>query len=376
MMAFSASQARQLKAKLAADHVKSRTENGATLSYIEGWYAISEANRIFGYDAWDRQTASSRCVWTGTSGRYYMAAYTAKVRVSVRAGDIVIVREGSGSGESRALTPGQAHEIALKSAETDATKRALATFGNPFGLALYDPAQTGVSPPKKEPELAPRSWCLHSADGKPTATFETPNDCANALKEAMCAASNIESLFEVWEQNLETVRLLNRATRRSNQDQSSMVAELVAYLKRCAVALATPDQKGAATKEAHSTDGRTAPNSKHTDGERQRVDKSALTISEPKRIRSKEHLKFVAGQPCVICGRKPSHAHHLRHAQSRGLGLKVSDEFTVPLCAIHHNEVHRVGKEETWWRTQDLDPLAIAKGLWEQNRGDRLSTTP
>ena len=78
------------------------------------------------------------------AGRYHAAAYTAKVRVSVRAGDIVIVREGSGTGEGRASTPGQAHELALKGAETDATKRALATFGNPFGLALYDREQAGV----------------------------------------------------------------------------------------------------------------------------------------------------------------------------------------------------------------------------------------
>jgi hypothetical protein len=68
-----------------------------------------------------------------------------------------------------------------------------------------------------------------------------------------------------------------------------------------------------------------------------------LTISEPKRIRSKEHLRFVAQQPCLICGRSPSHAHHIRFAQSRGLWLKVSDEFTVPLCAIHHRQNHATG---------------------------------
>ena len=78
------------------------------------------------------------------AGSYHGAAYTAKVRVSVRAGEITIVREGSGTGEGRASTPGQAHELALKGAETDATKRALATFGNPFGLALYDREQAGV----------------------------------------------------------------------------------------------------------------------------------------------------------------------------------------------------------------------------------------
>ena len=84
------------------------------LSYVEGWHAIAEANRIFGFDAWDRRTVSTACVWSGQSGQVHAAAYTAKVRVSVRAGDMVIVREGSGTGEGRASTPGQAHELALE----------------------------------------------------------------------------------------------------------------------------------------------------------------------------------------------------------------------------------------------------------------------
>jgi hypothetical protein len=80
----------------------------------------------------------------------------------------------------------------------------------------------------------------------------------------------------------------------------------------------------------------------------QKIDKSMLTISEPKRHRSKEHLRFVAEQPFLICGRSPTHAHHVRFAQSRGLGLKVSDEFTGPLCAIHHSENHATGDERSW----------------------------
>ena len=135
-MAFSDTQARQLKAKLDSQHVKARKENGATLHYIEGWHAIAEANRIFGYDAWDRRTVATRCVWTEARGSQFLAAYTARVRISVRAGDIVIVREGCGTGEARASSPGQAYEIALKTAETDSTKRALATFGNLWTCSL------------------------------------------------------------------------------------------------------------------------------------------------------------------------------------------------------------------------------------------------
>lgn len=264
-MAFSTNQARQLKAKLSADHVKSRTEDGATLNYIEGWHAISEANRIFGYDAWDRHTVSSRCVWTGSRGRFYMAAYTTKVRISVRAGDIVIVREGSGSGESKAPTPGQAHEIALKSAETDATKRALATFGNPFGLALYDSAHSGVRPTKKE-TVARCSWALRSAEGKMTAEFQAPTEFANALKEAMRMAPDIESLFVLWEHNLDTVRALHGAIRQTKQHQSAMTADLVGHLKECAVALAAPNKIGINTLEKDAPAGMKTLLSKHANG--------------------------------------------------------------------------------------------------------------
>jgi Rad52/22 family double-strand break repair protein len=90
--------------------VKTRNTKGTDLHYVEGWHVIAEAHRIFGYDAWDRRTLASHCVWSGQSGAYYGAAYTAKVRVNVRAGDITIVREGSGTGEGTAPTPGQAHE--------------------------------------------------------------------------------------------------------------------------------------------------------------------------------------------------------------------------------------------------------------------------
>jgi hypothetical protein len=82
------------------------------------------------------------------------------------------------------------------------------------------------------------------------------------------------------------------------------------------------------------------------------------------RHRDKEHRRFVAQQPCLICGRQPCDAHHLRFAQSRGLGQKVSDEFTVPLCRAHHRELHRVGKELDWWRRSGIEPASVARKLW------------
>ncbi len=64
-MHFNDSQIKALSGKLARKHVKTRQAEGAKLSYIEGWHAIAEANRIFGYDAWDRQTMTIKCVWEG-----------------------------------------------------------------------------------------------------------------------------------------------------------------------------------------------------------------------------------------------------------------------------------------------------------------------
>jgi ERF superfamily len=96
----------------------------------------------------------------------------------------------------------------------------------------------------------------------------------------------------------------------------------------------------------------------------QAIDKGALALPEPRRVRDREHVRYVAQQPCLICGRRPSDAHHLRFAQSRALGRKVSDEFTVPLCRGHHREVHRHGDEAAWWQKIGIDPATTARLLW------------
>jgi hypothetical protein len=94
------------------------------------------------------------------------------------------------------------------------------------------------------------------------------------------------------------------------------------------------------------------------------IDKSALPFREPRRIRDRSHVRHVARQPCLICGRQPCDAHHLRFTQSRALGRKVSDEFTVPLCRGHHREVHRHGDEAAWWNKTGIDPTVNARTLW------------
>ena len=156
-MAFTDTQKKSLKAKLNHRHVKSRQSNGTTLNYVEGWHAIAEANRIFGFDCWDRQTLSPHCQWSAQQHGQTACFYWTKVRITVRAGATVTIREGIGTGFGSSAQQDVAHDMALKAAETDDTKRALATFGNPFGLALYDREQSHVTKPRmvRPPGQAP-----------------------------------------------------------------------------------------------------------------------------------------------------------------------------------------------------------------------------
>jgi hypothetical protein len=94
------------------------------------------------------------------------------------------------------------------------------------------------------------------------------------------------------------------------------------------------------------------------------IDKTVLTLPTARRIRDRDHVKSVAKQACLVCGRRPADAHHLRFAQSPALGRKVSDEFTVPLCRGHHREVHRCGNETAWWKKTGIHPTRAARALW------------
>jgi len=314
-MAFSAKQLQALRRNLNSRHICTRTVSDRELSYIEGWYAISEANRIFGFDAWNRETVESRCVLARENRGSFLAVYVAKVRISVQADGAMIIREGHGSGEGRGTSPGEVHDIALKAAETDATKRALATFGKPFGLALYrrekaPPLQglpalqsTALSPPT-QPRLA-----SHPDDTTP---IPRPSHYYGRRHQ-----SSINEL---------------RRDQAKLQENDAAAAPLGPAL--------TPTK----------------------------IDKSQLVVVEPKRLRDKAHLQFVASQPCLICGRQPSDPHHLRFAQPRAIGLKVSDEFTVPLCRGHHRQLHQAGNEAVWWENLQINALEIATSLWEQTR--------
>ena len=126
------------------------------------------------------------------------------------------------------------------------------------------------------------------------------------------------------------------------------------------------DEQTSSDKAEHNKKGKSASASPA-------IDKSVLIHPEPRRIRDRDHVRFVSRQTCLVCGRHPCDAHHLRFAQNRALGRKVSDEFTVPLCRGHHREVHRHGDEAAWWQQLGLDPAGAARALWLETHPQGLS---
>jgi hypothetical protein len=280
--------------------VKTRVSEGRELFYIEGWYALEQANRIFGFDGWDRETTEIQCLYRQADRTAAIAVYSARVRITVRTETATIVRDGHGTGEAHAATLAEAHDRALKAAETDATKRALATFGRAFGLALY----AGITKlASVSADARPRSPAEPSAPRSPASPPLTSGKSASIQQREieLATAEPVELNGPRW-----------------------------GRLQLPAIP----------------------------------IDKSLLAISEPRRLRSKAHLRYVAQQPCILCGAKPCDPHHLRFAQPRAMSRKVSDEFTVPVCRKHHRELHQEGNEAAWWHDMGIDPLAVARDLW------------
>jgi DNA recombination protein Rad52 len=315
-MGFSSKQVQALRRNLDHRYIRTREANGRELSYIEGWYAVTEANRIFGFDGWSRETLETRCVLTRENRGAFLAVYVARVRITVHADGATIIREGHGTGEGRGASPGEAHDFALKAAETDGTKRALATFGKPFGLELYRGGKTASA--------------YKHLPSQPTTVSAEPRPGFHP-------------------------------------DDTTPIPRPSRYYGRRQDLVTRDRAQGHRNLEVHpSADTSIVPTSPGLVPAQ--IDKSLLTIAEPKRLRDKAHLKFVALQPCLVCGRQPCDHHHLRFAQPRALGLKVSDEFTVPLCRGHHRQLHQAGNEVAWWESLKINALETAKGLWEQTR--------
>jgi hypothetical protein len=119
-------------------------------------------------------------------------------------------------------------------------------------------------------------------------------------------------------------------------------------------------------EEALAADAKNQGASGH-DGRRERIESASepvIVIGKPVRERDRDHLRFVAAQPCLICGRSPSDPHHIKFAEQRAMGRRVSDKFSVPICRLHHRELHHGGNERAWWQKHGIDPLSIAASFW------------
>lgn len=161
-MSFDPKQIAALEAPLDRKHVATRQQSGRALSYVEGWHAIAEANRIFGFGEWHRETQEMRLVAererTVGQGTGWGVSYVCRVRLTVLTESGPVIRDGYGAGHGIDRDIGLAHESAAKEAETDAMKRALMTFGNPFGLALYDKSQSQVADEPPPPRIVPAAF--------------------------------------------------------------------------------------------------------------------------------------------------------------------------------------------------------------------------
>ena len=464
MIGFSQHQLKKLATPLDRAKVHTRELNGKTLSYLEGWFVIAEANRIFGYDGWDREMVHfervfERKVFDGTS-----CGYVARVRVSVRANGSIVTREGTGFGQANATLLGDAHERALKAAETDATKRALSTFGSRFGLSLYDKDQQSgqgnghysngngavhSQGEQTQAPVAPETTTAHSAyqlaasDGSTSEVGSAEGFCAG-LRQFLDAAQSVDDVLRLQGHNAAVLaglrELQNLKTQRGEHYADILDRLFAKRLEALAPTLvadagtpgsqtpaesaATPDENRGRRSGGYGsfvsvppyplaeTLDRLAGNAPSLDEVPPKIveeailqqqpvtnpletalppqparptrrskinggasiDKSVFAVPSERRLRSKAHLAFVAGKPCLVCEELPCHAHHITFAQPRGMSLKVSDEFTVPLCVVHHNALHASGSEASWWRAQRIEPLPVALALWLESNG--ASETP
>ena len=198
--------------------------------------------------------------------------------------------------------------------------------------------------------------------------------------------SQLKELHQEQEADLETTAAAQRD--QEARQEKKRVRQVAGQAGNGAVAAASSDDAGqskvpakghdyssgtAARQDAQAGLGQGSVSNRDSGSKKPgEIDKSALAISAPRRVRDKEHLRYVASQPCLVCGRSPGHAHHVRFAQPRAIGRRVSDEWVVPLCATHHRSLHNAGNEETWWKERSIDPISQAEQLWRERRGEGL----
>ena len=201
-----------------------------------------------------------------------------------------------------------------------------------------------VIAPKPDAQLQPRERRARAEKAKPA---PLASDASANLRDQLIA-----ELAELREPDALAIwahRVLPLKNRLSTMDAERLEAAFAARLDQVSDPPSVPHE-----------------NRDAKDHGRQSLTAEVRPISKPVRERDRHHLRFVASQPCLVCGRAPSDAHHLKFAEQRAMGRKVSDKFTVPICRLHHRELHRRGDERIWWEKQGLDPLPIAASLWKR----------
>ena len=347
---------------------------------------IAEANRIFGYDCWDRQTLSPRCLWRETQRGETTCFYTAKVRITVRAGDAKSCARASeqvpadpARQKRRMKSPSRPRRrtrpnarwrpSAIPSGLRSTTRNNGASHG---GSGIRQRPTTAISlPPTHEFEL-------HYSAAR-TERFASAETFVAATLEAARTLPTVKSVFAFWEANLDNFAVLPRAAKSGDDEPMQVIGSA---LKERMRTLARGERNGERQNDVPATttarprqvlfrkEPTTERNSeRENDASNQTEAPGQLAFPKEQRVRDKAHLAFVANEPCLVCGRRPAQAHHIRFAQPSALGLKVSDEFTVPLCNGHHDSLHHTGDERAWWaRHGILDPLKLASRLWEASR--------
>jgi hypothetical protein len=187
-----------------------------------------------------------------------------------------------------------------------------------------------------------------SPDGELLSEHDRPRGFCTAIRGALERAASLTEISRLWDHNVETLTLLRALWPDLKTPQGAHYADVIEKLHRHQV-------------EKLNTSAANPP----------RRNEPTPRPAMPRRLRDAAHLQFVAELPCIVCGRMPSQAHHLLFAQPRAMGRKVSDEWTVPLCLLHHRALHDVGNEALWWEERRIDARAEAEALWQRSRSER-----
>jgi hypothetical protein len=193
---------------------------------------------------------------------------------------------------------------------------------------------------------------------------DEPVAYCSAIRHHLESLTDHDQLQLFWDDNAATIEDLRQALPALQTEGGQHYADVLGNIFAARLQSLTDDDEVLESSTDEPSNGATDETSGETPESH-----AVAPISVPRRHRDKPHLEFVASEPCLICDRTPCEAHHIRFAQPRAMGMKVSDEWTVPLCATHHRLLHGAGNEKDWWASQKVDPIVTAERLWHASHG-------